>query len=479
MQQSLRSLTTGKAKLTSPYSDDKAPKPLPNPPDMTLDMEKWPSLDDALHPSPGEVILSKYIRPGFINDFVLSLRGNETTTLMSIWGALFTVSSAVQRRAWLDWPPTRLYPNLYLIYIARPGVAKKSTAILHGASVVNMVRDLYTEEDDREIFSLPIWYGGTTPEFLFELLKPKEVMIRGGATGFDRPFLIGSRLAIIADELSEFLGKQKYNQGMISRLTSLYDCPSERRIGTVKHQVQEVKNVFINFFGGTTPDGFRDSIPAEAHGGGLMSRVVIVWQEEPTRQFSRPRLLDGAPNHEELARRLAWISNHKIGEFSMDAEATKLYDDWYEQWKTPEALGQISDSSTRDDILLVKTAMLLAASTYQTKQVITAADMQAALELTHIAYKQKRQVETTLLVENLWHDKMLAVKRFVSARSSVSRHELLRAVSNKMNSDDLNKVLDILQQSSQIQIIRDGAARTAPSVSGTETYIWRRDRDES
>lgn len=458
-------------RITSPYKDH-APKPIPTPEGIKLDHEPLEMSDGSTvdAPTPAEVTLSKFIRPGFVHDFVLAMRGTETTTLMSIWGALFAISSVLQRRSWQDWVIQRLYPNLYLIFIARPGVCKKSVSITFGAKVVSLVPELFKQPEDKEIYGLPLWEGGATPEYLFEILKPKEVMISGDAMGFDRPFMLGSRIAIIADELSEFLGRQKYNQGMISRLTKLYDCPEIQKVGTKKDKTLVVKNVFANFFGGTTPDSFRDTIPAEAHGGGLMSRCILVWQQSPTRVFYRPQRIEGAPGKEELARRLAWIAEHRMGEYKMTEAADALYYNWYAEHKAD--LENIHDSDTRADILLVKTAHLIAASGYKPTQKIDENDVQAAITLIELAMKQKHKAETELMIDSEWAEAMQRVEAVIRSKGTVERRDLLRAVSRNYNADLVNQVLTALAQSAAITIEVNGKERGGPTQAGHELYIW-------
>lgn len=455
--------------ITTPYSENHPPKTLPQPESIKLDMEYDEDVG-AKVPSQAEVILNKYIAPGFVHDFVLALRGTETPTLFCIWGALFAVSSVMQRRSWLDWVITHLYPNLYLIYIARPGLCKKSVSILFGSDVIARTRDVFTAPDDKEIFPLPQWHGGTTPEYLFDLLAPQEVLIDYGALGGSRPHNLGSRLAIVADELSEFLGKQKYNQGMISRLTKLYDCPRTAKVGTKKDKVQEVKDVFVNFFGGTTPDSFRDAIPAEAHGGGLMSRCIIAWQKERTRSFPIPVRLEGIPDTDELARRLAWIAEHRMGAYRLTDDAYELYAEWYERNKN--TLSENSDSDTRADILLIKTAHLIALSRYEVTQHIQRDDMDAAMYLIDLASKQKTEVEEKLLVSEGWHENITTVERVIKRKGNVSRADLLRAVSYKMNADEVNRTLTSLAQSSKVAIFREERRLAGPSGKMTEEYQW-------
>lgn len=460
--------------ITSPYDAHNAPVVLPVPPEIQPDREPIAASDggDIMTISAGEVCLQKHIRHGFVHDLVLAMRGTETTTLMSIWGALFAVSGVLQRRSWQDWLVERLYPNLYIIFIARPGVCKKSTSILFGMKVMRKLSDVFTLQEDKDIFPIPIWNGGSTSEYLFSLLQPKEIVLEHGALGLSgTPVMLGSRLAIVADELSEFLGKQKYKQGMVSRLTKLYDCPENDKVGTQKDKTQEVKNVFVNFFGGTTPDSFRDIIPADAHGGGLMSRMILVWQEHPTRQFYRPQRIKGIPGPDELARRLAWIAEHRMGEYRMTDEADEIYQKWYADHKAN--LNNISDSDTRADILLVKTAHLLAASGYERGQYIEKQDIEAAIFLIDLATDHKHRIEEELLVDSTWSENMQVVKSHVRKRGVIDRASLMRNVSYRMNADELNKVLVALVQSNVIEIDHDGERRSYPGATAREQYIWR------
>ena len=459
--------------ISTDYTETHPPEPLPLPDEIEPDMEPLQMSDgstiDAL--SPGELCLQKHIRPGFIHDFVMGLRGTESTTLLSIWGALFAISGVLQRRAWIDWVIERLYPNLFLIFIARPGICKKTVSITFSDRVIRKMEDLFDLQEDKEIFAIPSWRGGTTPEYLFELLKPREVLLNADAMSFERMHPLGSRLAIVADELSEFLGKQKYNQGMVSRLTKLYDCPDFAQIGTKKNKTEEVRNVFVNFCGGTTPSSFRDIIPSEAHGGGLMSRCIIVLQEHPTRRFHRPRRIKGLPDINELARRLAWIAENRMGQYDLDDEAEEIYKTWYDEHK--DDLDRISDSDTRADILLMKTAHLISASGYERSPWITADDLKASMFLIDIAAQHKKRVESEIMSDSTWSQNIQIVSSKIKGWGSTTRERLLRAVSYRMNTDELNKVLVALSQSNSIYITLDDRPRFAPGHDSHEAYTWK------
>lgn len=443
------------------------PIPIDTPDNLTLDMELWDGFEQPM-PSPAEVILNKYIAPGFVHDFVFYNRGTETPTLFCIWGALFAISCVIQRRAWLDWVVTRLYPNLYLLLVAKPGICKKTVSINRAAELVQGVRELHTIDAYREMFSIPLWHGAITPEFLFQQLTPMSVEHMAMDTGMLEPVKLGSRLAIIADELSVFLGKQKYNEGMIGRLIKLYDCPKRDLIGTKKDKTQVIENVFFNFVGGTQPDSFRETLSDSTTSSGLLSRMIICWQDTRTRSFPIPIRIPNCPSTSEMTNRLSWLSQNRMGQYALSDTAKEIYVDWYESNKGADT----PDADARADILLVKTAMLIAMSRYEISQVITDNDILAAIELLDIASKHKARLEANMVKSDSWGGKFTIVSNKIHKEGIINRADLQRSVSWKINTEELNRILTSLAQSNMITVILDGQQKPWPSHSTNETYTW-------
>lgn len=427
------------------------------------------TLDEA------EVILQT-IPDGFIKDFVYATRGNEAPTLFCIWAAIFIVSSALQRRAYLDFKLTRLFPNLFLLFIAPPGT-KKSTTVLYGSELLGRVKSTFRETHDQILYDIPVFSGRATPESIPEMMSPQKVSLPLEGSDFNEPVNIGSRLVVVVDELAQFMGKQKYNIGLPTLLTTLYDCKTRDSVATVKNKLRHMENIFFNFFGATTPTGFRDAIPAESHGEGLMSRFVICNIDSTAREYRVPVTYAGAPESDELVRRLAWIAQYKSGEYTISSEADTEYAPWYARHKDMLKTGEVTEADSRRDTILLKTAMLLRAQTYEQprralKWEIDEKSFIAASELIRVASEHKNSAQD-LLIDSFWARSIKRIARLLKTNGTMSRTELLRSVSRSISAAQLDELLGTLAQSEEIAIFYDGQRRPRPSRHGDEFYSYQ------
>jgi hypothetical protein len=82
---------------------------------------------------------------------------------------------------------------------------------------------------------------------------------------------------VVASELSTFLNQDSYRGGLGALITTLYDCPT-RYVYRTKGRGEEVlNNVCLSLFGATTIDWLRTTIPHDAIGGGLLSRIQFIY----------------------------------------------------------------------------------------------------------------------------------------------------------------------------------------------------------
>lgn len=425
-------------------------------------------------PTEAETVLVA-IPKGFIHDVVASTRNVESPTDFCIWSGFYATSCALQRRAWI-WPhPFELYPNLFLIYMAPPAINKKSTTVNFVAKILRKLPALFDDPGDKELFSIPIHDGSVTPEGLFDLLEPRSTTIyeEGSIEPIEIP--LGSRLALIVDELAAFMGKQKYNSGQITKLINLYDCKEKDSNYTIKGKLKVMENVFFNLFAATTPSGFQDSIPAEAHGGGFLSRIILVRQDNPTRYFSRPRITQGSDNLDALASKLGWIARFKGGEYTLSQGANDLYEKWYHDYRNSFREGMINsgdEGNGREDVMLMKIAMLIKAQSYTLTREINEADMRAAILLVGMIEDAKKSVYD-LITPSDWSKRINTVtKRLQGRPRGVTRKNLAGWISRECNTKEMDEVLSMLHTSGKIEISLDGEKLSSPHKSTREVYTW-------
>jgi len=418
-------------------------------------------------------------KPGFITDFVMSLRGIETPTIFAFWEAAFVMSTMLKRDAWLEWYPQNIWPNLYVMIVAPPRLCAKSTGINFGSKIL---QDFHNELPGEMFFKKQINIMSTraTPESLSDALRTdeKKYLQDGKLTTVE----IGSELAIMASEASTFLGKQKYNLGLIDRLTHLYDCLDNDMDRTRKDGKVEFKNIYVTFIGATTPEGVRSSIPEEAFEGGFMSRLIVAYQDLPTRTYPFPKAVKFAADPKQtitrkhLVDRLAYLAVKSQGAYTMAPEAIAAHEKFYEEFH--ESLLKKEDRSERKknmyhrfDTHLLKLALILRAQQYEPGNVITLEDYIQARNI--LSATLDRDVTPVEDIGASSHDTHYNRIKNLIQRRPMTRKELLQSMSPyRCYVEEVNKILDSLHSEGVISVTLNGKQEATMSRTTKEVYTW-------
>ena len=108
---------------------------------------------------------------------------------------------------------------------------------------------------------LNVMEGKATPEGLLDELRDHQQVL------------------LYVEELSMLLSKRDYMRPMIPLLTKLLlnsGGPVEERTRTAREKIT-IERANLSFLATSAPDWFIDSIPEEAYGGGLMSRLTVCY----------------------------------------------------------------------------------------------------------------------------------------------------------------------------------------------------------
>jgi hypothetical protein len=208
------------------------------------------------------------------------------------------IGSQLARNVFFDMGAYQIFPNLCVVIVAPSGRCKKTSAC-------NLAMGLYRAVGGH------VLADKATPEALVSAFGD-----RSNATGL-----------IYAPELAVFLGKQKYNEGMVPLLTALFDCPKEWSSTTIMRGESHLRNVAISFLVCSTMDWLQNAIPRDAFGGGFMSRLLFVVQNDTPRCFPHPPTMDQTVQHSLKERLFAY--GRLRGRFTITDEADAWYDTWY------------------------------------------------------------------------------------------------------------------------------------------------------
>jgi hypothetical protein len=421
----------------------------------------------------------KYLpSPGFITDFVLHLRGIMTPTSFCFWSGVFVVSNILQRDAWLQWFPSPMFANFFIIFVAPPRVCAKTSAVTFGEKLLYKYVKILGDEKLR-FLKEPRIYNKATPEGLNEVLKPEERTFCTPDGSILPPLRRGSSATISVGELSNFLGKQKYNTGLTEKLIDLYDCKDRNVEGSRTYQTEVQENVYVTLFGATTKDGLEESIPSVAMGGGFISRLIVDSHETETRWKgrSKPRPVIGGPTQNELLERMAWIARNAHGEYTFSEEANAYYEKRFEEigellssepnlWKR--------DMSQRYDIHLVKLSLLLRTQRYVPGNVIELQDIQEADKILMRIFSKNHEVIAEVGVTT-YQKGLKRVEKKIIEKNGVTRRQLLHATSpyKGIDAEVLLRMIQQLNQEGKIKIMLNGSEQKYATRNGQEKYYWR------
>jgi hypothetical protein len=421
---------------------------------------------------------------GFLNDFVLSLRGQEVPVAFSLWSALVTLSTALKRETWLKWSEDPLYSNLYLVLVAPAGMAKKSVPINLGCLSLSEMPDYFTDLNISAMKQISVFRDKITGEaiskFLSKKMKPLHInlvdkhgkplrLTKGGPI---ETYLKSAEVLLVAPELGTMLSRAKYNEDLITTLTKLYDTESPFENTTAGGGQKRLPRPFACLLGGTTPSALRDSIPKSAVDEGFLSRLIVCYQPKAASLFHRPRPMD-IPR-KEIASRLAWVAQYTAGQWDLTPEADAFYEKWYIRIHTHyDTLRFHPAQKSRFAIHVLKVALLFSAQRYENhldkkKRII---DLQAVKESIALV-EETMQIAVPLIEEteaNPAQRLQIRIFKYISERRSATRKQLLQNA--HLTSGEATAIVSDLYQAGRIRC----TSGNAPTFDLRESYCSVKD----
>lgn len=359
----------------------------------------------------------------------------ETPRHFWIWGGIFCISAALQRKVWLPFGMDNLYPNLYVMLVATPGWCRKASPVVFAKKILMDIE-------------IPVGIDSPTKRHftqrLAELSKTQHFLYRE-VTKSQAP------LALVSKELSSFLAVDPKN--MVEVLTDLYDTHDVWDYGTASAGEDFLRNLYVSCFFATTPGWMAKNLPEEAIGGGFTSRFVLVSGIERYKELSLPPT-PPKELYRDLKIDLAKISRI-VGEVKWTPEAFEFYDNWYKTilpWARDVGDDRLFPSFSRVHTMAIKTAIILRVAE-EDSLIIQKQNIEGAIKLLTSVFntaseafsahgRSRTAVETDRLKGQLKILKMVTFRK------------LLKMNYRNTNKMELNEILENLEAMGLIKIER-------------------------
>lgn len=316
--------------------------------------------------------------PDWMSGYMHYTRMLESPDHYHMWAGIATIAGALQGKCWFPMGHFKWKPNFFIFFVARPGIATKSTTIGVGEDLLRQVPGIFFGPNSMT------WQGLTSA---FSEATTGTSLPAGGLYEH-------SSLTVVASELGVFLDPK--NRELVDVLTDIWDgkeIPWSRR--TKGDGNSSISNPWLNLIGATTPAWIEENWSKTALKGGFASRTIFVWGERKRNIIAYPARLmvedEDQALRECLLEDLQQISQLS-GPFSISPEAEEKYTAWYEDlWLNDRREnGEMADGfKARKQSLLHKLAMVISAARGD-DMVLTVADLDKALLLAN-------EVERTML----------------------------------------------------------------------------------
>ncbi len=254
---------------------------------------------------------------------------------------------------------------MYIVLVGPSGRCRKGTAMTIGFKFLKTL-------------GIKVAAESITREALIRELKQSNDTKVEADTGVMH---LHASLTIYSQELTVFLGYN--NQQLMADLADWYDCRDQWTYRTKNMGTDEIHGVWVNLFGATTPDLLQTTLPRDAIGGGLTSRMLFVYEQNKAKTVVCPML----SKEEEalglqLEQDLAKIAS-LAGEYTITEDFLVKWSEWY---STTDKSAPIFDDyrfsgyMERRPTHMLKLCIILAASRSD-ERIITAFDFDRALSI--------------------------------------------------------------------------------------------------
>jgi hypothetical protein len=358
---------------------------------------------------------------GWLADYIKYTLQTEPPTVFHFFAGVVAIGTALSRNVHFSMGAYDIFPNVCCVIIAPTGRCRKTSACNIAVSLIRQI-------------GANVLADKMTPEALITAFEDQT-----SATGL-----------LYAPELAVLLGKQRYLEGLVPLLTALFDCPKEWSSLTIMNGEKHLHNVALSALFCSTLDWLQTAIPRDAFGGGFMSRLLFVVQNDTSRVFPHPPPLN-VELGKSLKERLFKMTKVK-GQFTIDKDADEWYCEWYYQrLDKPSADKQFAGYAERKADHMHRLAMILTAAE-EGELRLTRERMQRALRIlewveSHLPATFSEMTQTLSGEENM---RML---KQVKARDGVISHSSwLRMNSHRLNSFQFRNAVATLREAKLVDL---------------------------
>lgn len=244
----------------------------------------------------------------FIRSYVEHTSQYESPKSFWFWSAVASIAAVLRDNVWLADGDSRLYPNVYILFLAE-SAQRKGRPVGFSEELVHAVNNVKIISGRASIQAILLEVGQTETD-------ANGVLRKGGSAIFYAPELSAG---IVTDDQS------------IQILTDIYDYKSTgHTTNLVGRGKSKLEKVIFSMLAASNSELLKDMYNSKAIHGGLLGRTFLVTANEfrPANAFPQ-----GNPDGVlDLVKKLRDISKLS-GEITFEPTAKEYYEKWYIEFR--------------------------------------------------------------------------------------------------------------------------------------------------
>jgi Protein of unknown function (DUF3987) len=368
--------------------------------------------------------------PDWLDAFDEYTKGSPAPALFKKWAGISTLAMAMERKVWVRTNMGNLYPNLYIMFIAPPGVGK--------SILTSIVQDMIMELGDHHLAPSSVSRASLIDALM---LADRRIVLPQQTP----PVLSFNSLAVVQNEMGVFL--PAYDVEFMATLTDLYDGKRYHE----KKRSKDINNMLdapqLNLLGATTVAYLFDTMPEQAWGHGFLSRTILIHSGENIVRS----LFDEIDKNDNLWKDLIFdlrTCGAITGKVSFEPEAAKALDAWHRA-KGPPAPEhpKLASYNSRRSAHLLKLCTVACVSAGN-ELVITLEHYNRALSWLLEAEMYMPDIFKSISVggdakaiEDVYY---WAYKVYIKGKKPIAEASLVEHLANKVPSHSVERILQVM-----------------------------------
>ena len=375
----------------------------------------------------------------WIEEFLEYTEGIMSPEIFRLWTAIGIIAGAMERRCYSQTRVGTLYPNLFVLMVAPPGVGKSQTL-------------QYADRFWRKTKNIWVAPNSMTKASMMDTLaKAERKMVLNGGAGL----LQYNSLQVVAPELGVFI--PSYDTEFLSALNFLWDNPDsyteERR---TNNKSLNIINPQLTLLAGTQPGFMASFLPEEAWSMGTTARFIMIYAG------TAPKVPLFGDNSEDEARLKletklqAYVTDitKRIGRFTWTPEAITEISRWYAMGCEPAPQhSRLTHYSPRRHLQVMKLAMVSAAAR-RAELIIDLDDVNRArdwlLEAEALMPDIFRQMAGKSDSQVLQEMHLFAWRIYAKDKKPIHESRIITFLSSRAPSDKIHRLMEVAEKTGMI-----------------------------